>query len=148
MSSPRLYSQAEPGWKCSGSSASASMNSAPVIVAATCPSRPDTPCGAASCPGSVAEAGGVAHQVLDRRLRAQPRDHHLAAAGVTADFTTRMFASAGRYLPTGSFTISRPSSQSMSAATVTIGLVIDAMLKIASFGIGVRLALSRYPNAS
>jgi hypothetical protein len=59
------------------------------------------------------------------------------------DAPTRIPASFGKYLATGSLTISRPSSYSMRAATVTIGLVIDAMLKIASFDIGVRASGSR-----
>ena len=49
---------------------------------------------------------------------------------------------------TGSFSISAPSSASISVATAAIGFVIDASGKMASFGIGVFAAASRYPNAS
>src|SRR5258706_6351496 len=59
-----------------------------------------------------------------------------------------MLASIGRCLPTGSDTRTRPSSTSCISATDDIGLVIEAMLKIASFGIGVFVCGSRWPIAS
>src|SRR5262249_12319709 len=58
-----------------------------------------------------------------------------------------MLLNAGRYFDTGSEMRRRPSSLSDNAATVTIGFVIDAMRKIASFVIGALAALSRKPTA-
>jgi len=51
------------------------------------------------------------------------------------------------YFDTGSDSSSRPSSYSERAATVTIGLVMDAIRKIALGVIGAPAALSRKPTA-
>ena len=61
---------------------------------------------------------------------------------------TCMAPMAGMYLDTGSLTNSRPSSYSIMAATDTMGLVIEAIRKIASRGIGAPAGLSRKPTAS
>ena len=61
---------------------------------------------------------------------------------------TFMSANCGRYFETGSSRVSAPSSTSMSVTAATIGLVIDAMLKIASVVIFDPATLSRKPNAS
>src|SRR4051812_1095030 len=54
----------------------------------------------------------------------------------------------GRYFATSSSSFSFPSSTSIITATDVIGLVIDAMLKIVSFVIGVRSSVLLTPNAS
>ena len=56
-----------------------------------------------------------------------------------------MSAKAGMYLDTGSARESLPSSIRIMAATVVIGLVIEAMRKIASVFIGALASLSRKP---
>ncbi len=62
-------------------------------------------------------------------------------------FFTETFVSAkaGIYFDTGSASESLPSSISISAATATIGLVIEAMRKIVSVFIGALASLSRKP---
>ena len=52
------------------------------------------------------------------------------------------------YFDTGSASDSLPSSTSIMAATVVMGLVIDAMRKIVSLVIGALASLSRKPNDS
>ncbi len=68
--------------------------------------------------------------------------------GLSRLVATRMLPSIGKCLPTGSLTITRPSSNSCISATEAIGLVIEAMLKIVSFAIGAPASLSRQPIAS
>ena len=55
---------------------------------------------------------------------------------------TRIVPNCGRNFDTGSSIRIRPCSYNISAPDATIGLVIDAMLKIASVVIGVPAALS------
>ena len=62
------------------------------------------------------------------------------AAGVGLEDAQLQLASLGRYLPTGSARSSLPSSCSIMIATDTIGLVMDAIEKMASRGIGALLA--------
>ena len=54
----------------------------------------------------------------------------------------------GRYFATSSSSVSLPSSTSIMMAAEVTGLVIDAMLKIVSFVIGVLLSVLLWPNAS
>src|SRR5436190_12288730 len=61
---------------------------------------------------------------------------------------TLVSAKAGMYFNTGSARLSLPSSTRIMAATETIGLVIEAMRKIASVFIGALASLSRKPKAS
>ena len=61
---------------------------------------------------------------------------------------TSMLANFGKYFDSGSSISSLPRSCSCSAASATIGLVIDAMLKIVSLVIATSAALSRKPNVS
>jgi len=56
---------------------------------------------------------------------------------------TRMSANFGKYIAKGSSIVSRPCSTSFRAPTATMGLVIDAMLKIVSAVIATPAALSR-----
>lgn len=56
---------------------------------------------------------------------------------------TGIFPSAGNHFDTGSLTARRLSSSRDMMPTPTIGLVIEAIAKIASFGIGTLAALSR-----
>jgi hypothetical protein len=59
-----------------------------------------------------------------------------------------MLPSIGRCFPTRADTITGPSSKSCISATEVIGLVIEAMLKIAPLVIGASASLSRNPTAS
>ena len=59
-----------------------------------------------------------------------------------------MSAKAGMYFDTGSASDSLPSSIRIMAATVVIGLVIEAMRKIVSLVIGALVSLSRKPKES
>jgi hypothetical protein len=61
----------------------------------------------------IGEARGVAQEIAPSR-------------------PTRMSATSGRYLLTGSVSASLPSSTSIIAATLVTGLVIEAIQKIAS----------------
>ena len=54
----------------------------------------------------------------------------------------------GKYFATSSSSFSFPSSTSIMMATDVTGLVIDAMLKIVSFAIGVLLIVRLFPKAS
>ena len=54
----------------------------------------------------------------------------------------------GRYFATSSSSFSFPSSTSIMMATDVTGLVIEAMLKIVSRAIGVRLSVLLTPKAS
>src|SRR6478736_9704434 len=54
----------------------------------------------------------------------------------------------GRYFPTSSLTVNRPSSISIMIATEVIGLVIDAMLKIVSLAMGRLPSVRLRPKAS
>ena len=60
----------------------------------------------------------------------------LPVIGSTRSTPTCMAPMAGMYFDTGSLTNRRPSSYSIMAATDTMGLVIEAIRKIASRGIG------------
>ena len=74
------------------------------------------------------------------------------AAPIGASFgggtKTVVFAKDGIQRETGASSAIRPSSTSMSAATVVTAFDMDAIRKIASFGIGILFSTSREPNAS
>ena len=61
---------------------------------------------------------------------------------------TTGFLYLGKYFATSSSSVSFPSSTSIMMATDVTGLVIDAILKIVSFAIGVLLIVRLFPKAS
>jgi hypothetical protein len=72
----------------------------------------------------------------------------LGARMVPPASATFSSASGGRYLDTGSASSTRPSSTSSMTAVEVMGLVMEAIEKIASVLSGSRLAGSRRPTAS
>ena len=59
--------------------------------------------------------------------------------------STLVSAKAGMYVATGSMSRTRPSSNSIMSAVLTIGLVIEYMRKIVSSVTGFPASLSRWP---
>ncbi len=78
-------------------------------------------------------AGEVSHPALARAAGLRRGDLHIGRAG--------------KYLPTGSERKSLPSSCRIMTPTETIGLVIEAIEKIASPGIVILASGSRKPTA-
>src|SRR5438067_2025681 len=78
--------------------------------------------------------------------RAGGRDSNVRSAS-SNDVITRTPENSGRYLVTGSSTSSRPSSRSIITTADVIGLVIDAIRKIASGSSAAPAATSRVPAA-